>query len=190
MVDFDLLPLMTSTLCELIFPLQDEELDISPVEIDDALVIEDDDISDDEDDDDQDDVCCVFLTRIHGYPAHLDLVFMLILFSYYRFLETILFLACPFRTKYTMSSWVTQPRTALQRKRQASLIPLLGQAAELPWPGARTPLITGAVARGAPCHLLLPPWLGSGLPMLEVSEVGPEIVTDVLFSAVLMIRRS
>lgn len=36
--------------------LQDEELDISPVEIDDALVIEDDDISDD-DDDEHDDVC-------------------------------------------------------------------------------------------------------------------------------------
>lgn len=36
--------------------LQDEELDISPVEIDDALVIEDDDISD-EDDDEHDDVC-------------------------------------------------------------------------------------------------------------------------------------
>jgi E3 ubiquitin-protein ligase TRIP12 len=30
-------------------------LDISPVEIDDALVIEDDDISDDDDDDDDDD---------------------------------------------------------------------------------------------------------------------------------------
>jgi hypothetical protein len=36
--------------------MQDEELDISPVEIDDALVIEDDDISDDEDDD-HEDVC-------------------------------------------------------------------------------------------------------------------------------------
>jgi E3 ubiquitin-protein ligase TRIP12 len=36
--------------------LKDEELDISPVEIDDALVIEDDDISDDEDDD-HEDVC-------------------------------------------------------------------------------------------------------------------------------------
>ncbi|KAF2302059.1 hypothetical protein GH714_031991 [Hevea brasiliensis] len=34
---------------------EDEELDISPVEIDDALVIEDDDISDDDDDDDDDD---------------------------------------------------------------------------------------------------------------------------------------
>ncbi|RVW96635.1 E3 ubiquitin-protein ligase UPL3 [Vitis vinifera] len=34
--------------------LKDEELDISPVEIDDALVIEDDDISDDEDDDHDD----------------------------------------------------------------------------------------------------------------------------------------
>ncbi|KAI9388896.1 hypothetical protein POPTR_009G134300v4 [Populus trichocarpa] len=33
---------------------EDEELDISPVEIDDALVIEDDDISDDDDDDDDD----------------------------------------------------------------------------------------------------------------------------------------
>ncbi|EEF31560.1 hect ubiquitin-protein ligase, putative [Ricinus communis] len=33
---------------------EDEELDISPVEIDDALVIEDDDISDDEDDDHED----------------------------------------------------------------------------------------------------------------------------------------
>lgn len=30
--------------------LQDDELDISPVEIDDALVIEDDDISDDDED--------------------------------------------------------------------------------------------------------------------------------------------
>lgn len=36
-------------------------MDISPVEIDDALVIEDDDISDDEDDD-HDDVCSVSLT--------------------------------------------------------------------------------------------------------------------------------
>jgi E3 ubiquitin-protein ligase TRIP12 len=36
-------------------------LDISPVEIDDALVIEDDDISDDDDDDDDDheDVCAL-----------------------------------------------------------------------------------------------------------------------------------
>ncbi|KAJ6897411.1 hypothetical protein NC651_023316 [Populus alba x Populus x berolinensis] len=33
---------------------EDEELDISPVEIDDALVIEDDDISDDDDDDHED----------------------------------------------------------------------------------------------------------------------------------------
>lgn len=36
--------------------LQDDELDISPVEIDDALVIEDDDLSDD-DEDDREDVC-------------------------------------------------------------------------------------------------------------------------------------
>lgn len=35
---------------------EDEDLDISPVEIDDALVIEDDDISDDDDDDDHEDV--------------------------------------------------------------------------------------------------------------------------------------
>ncbi|CAL5377006.1 unnamed protein product [Camellia sinensis] len=35
---------------------EDEELDISPVEIDDALVIEDDDISDEDEDDDHDDV--------------------------------------------------------------------------------------------------------------------------------------
>ncbi|KAG5247931.1 E3 ubiquitin-protein ligase [Salix suchowensis] len=34
----------------------DEELDLSPVQIDDALLIEDDDISDDDDDDDHDDV--------------------------------------------------------------------------------------------------------------------------------------
>jgi len=38
--------------------LQDEDLDISPVEIDEALVIEDDDISDDEDDD-HEDVCYI-----------------------------------------------------------------------------------------------------------------------------------
>lgn len=31
--------------------MQDEELDMSPVEIDDAMLIEEDDISDDEDDD-------------------------------------------------------------------------------------------------------------------------------------------
>ena len=39
--------------------LQDDELDISPVEIDEGLVIEDDEISDDDDDDDDenDDVC-------------------------------------------------------------------------------------------------------------------------------------
>lgn len=36
------------------FATQDEELDISPVEIDEALVIEDDDISDDEDDEHDD----------------------------------------------------------------------------------------------------------------------------------------
>ena len=36
--------------------MQDEDLDVSPVEIDDALVIEDDDITD-EDEDDHDDVC-------------------------------------------------------------------------------------------------------------------------------------
>lgn len=35
--------------------MQDDDLDISPVELDEALVIEDDDIS--EDDDDHDDVC-------------------------------------------------------------------------------------------------------------------------------------
>jgi E3 ubiquitin-protein ligase TRIP12 len=35
--------------------MQDEELDTSPVEIDDALMIDDDDISDDDDDDDDDD---------------------------------------------------------------------------------------------------------------------------------------
>lgn len=34
-------------------------MDISPVEIDDALVIEDDDISDDDDDDDHEDVCAL-----------------------------------------------------------------------------------------------------------------------------------
>jgi len=39
---------------------QDEDLDISPVEIDEALVIEDDDISDDEDDDNED-VCYLLL---------------------------------------------------------------------------------------------------------------------------------
>lgn len=45
--------------------LQDEELDLSPVQIDDALLIEDDDISDD--DDDHDDVCpliAVFVIRV------------------------------------------------------------------------------------------------------------------------------
>lgn len=36
------------------YALQDEELDITPVDIDDALVIEEDDISDDEDDDNED----------------------------------------------------------------------------------------------------------------------------------------
>lgn len=35
--------------------LQDDELDISPVEIDEGLVIEDDEISDDDDDDDEND---------------------------------------------------------------------------------------------------------------------------------------
>lgn len=42
--------------------LQDEELDISPVELDEALVIEEDDISDDEDDD-HDDVGFLFFYR-------------------------------------------------------------------------------------------------------------------------------
>lgn len=36
--------------------LQDDELDISPVEIDEGLVIEDDEISDDDEDDENDDV--------------------------------------------------------------------------------------------------------------------------------------
>lgn len=40
----------------MLYTLQDDELDISPVEIDEGLVIEDDEISDD-DDDENDDVC-------------------------------------------------------------------------------------------------------------------------------------
>lgn len=40
--------------------MQDDELDMSPVEIDDALMIEEDDISDDEDDD-HDEVRAFFL---------------------------------------------------------------------------------------------------------------------------------
>lgn len=46
----------------LLCKLQDDELDISPVEIDEGLVIEDDDISDDDDDDDNDDVCCLIIS--------------------------------------------------------------------------------------------------------------------------------
>lgn len=47
--------------------LQDDELDISPVEIDEGLVIEDDEISDDDDDDDDenDDVCCSILPSLN-----------------------------------------------------------------------------------------------------------------------------
>jgi len=41
--------------------MQDEELDMSPVEIDDALMIEEDDVSDDEDDDHDEVVYCTFL---------------------------------------------------------------------------------------------------------------------------------
>ena len=39
-----------------LYCLQDEEMDISPVDMDDALVIEEEDISDDDDDDDEEDV--------------------------------------------------------------------------------------------------------------------------------------
>lgn len=46
--------------------LQDDELDISPVEIDEGLVIEDDEISDDDDDDDEnDDVCFSYSTEFN-----------------------------------------------------------------------------------------------------------------------------
>jgi len=48
-----------------LYALQDEELEISPVDIDDALVIEEDDISDDEDDDNEDVSCpLVFFSAI------------------------------------------------------------------------------------------------------------------------------
>ena len=40
----------------LLCALQEDDVEISPVEVDDALVIEDDEVSED-DDDDQDDVC-------------------------------------------------------------------------------------------------------------------------------------
>lgn len=51
------------------YALQDEELDISPVDIDDALVIEEDDISDDEDDDNEDvSRPLVFSQYVHYIP--------------------------------------------------------------------------------------------------------------------------
>lgn len=64
--------------------MQDEELDISPVEIDDALVIEDDDISDDEDDD-HEDVCLIdLLTFVFYHSLELEddnLIFALMLLN-------------------------------------------------------------------------------------------------------------
>lgn len=44
--------------------LQDDELDVAPVDIDDALVIEEDDISDDDEDEDNDDVCFPNLNKL------------------------------------------------------------------------------------------------------------------------------
>jgi len=44
--------------------MQDEELDMSPVEIDNALMIEEDDVSDDEDDDHEEVVLLhIFFTK-------------------------------------------------------------------------------------------------------------------------------
>ena len=56
-------------------------MDISPVEIDDALVIEDDDISDDEDDD-HEDVCFLGL---------LIFVYFILFYSSLNFADPILF---------------------------------------------------------------------------------------------------
>lgn len=54
--------------------LQDDELDISPVEIDEGLVIGDDDMSDDDDDDDDnDDVCCVIIPCTEIYRSFLNM---------------------------------------------------------------------------------------------------------------------
>lgn len=50
--------------------LQDDELDISPVEIDEGLVIEDDEISDD-DDDENDDVCWFIVPFTELYRLNL-----------------------------------------------------------------------------------------------------------------------
>lgn len=52
--------------------LQDDELDISPVEIDEGLVIEDDEISDD-DDDENDDVCNSIFPFTELYVSFLNL---------------------------------------------------------------------------------------------------------------------
>jgi hypothetical protein len=48
--------------------MQNEELDTSPVEIDDALMIDDDDISDDDDDDDDDHE--VTVCKLNAPPPH------------------------------------------------------------------------------------------------------------------------
>lgn len=56
------------------YALQDEELDISPVDIDDTLVIEEDDISDDEDDDNEDVSVPSFVFTVYHYTPQLFLL--------------------------------------------------------------------------------------------------------------------
>jgi len=56
-------------------------LDISPVDIDDALVIEDDDISDD-DDDDHEDVCHLNLSFVHPCYSLQMLIFLICIPDY------------------------------------------------------------------------------------------------------------
>lgn len=75
-------------------------MDVSPAEIDDALVIEDDDISDDDEDDDQDDVCYLNLVLVLCRYEFVCLAFNCF-YMPFRFSEMTLFLFAR-QTKYMM----------------------------------------------------------------------------------------
>ncbi|KAE8719127.1 E3 ubiquitin-protein ligase UPL3 [Hibiscus syriacus] len=122
---------------------EDEELDMSPVEIDDALVIEDDGISDDDDHEDvlRDDSLPVCMPdKVHD-------------------------------VKLSDSAEDGTPAAAAAAAVITKLMLLLDLAAELPLLAVQTLLILGvAVAQGVQCRLLLLPWLGLDLLMVELNR--------------------
>ncbi|KAF5947011.1 hypothetical protein HYC85_017239 [Camellia sinensis] len=132
---------------------RDEELDISPVEIDDALVIDDDDISD-EDEDDHDDVLgddslpVCMADRVHDVKLGDS--------------------ADDSPVAPATSDSQTNPASG-SSSRAATV-----RAQTLQSLGVGTPLV-----QGVQCHLLLPPWLGLHLQMVEVSgeaEIGMDAI--------------